>query len=146
MDFMTALDIGASALSADRTHLNVISMNIANVKTTRTLQGGPYQPKTVIRETSNLDNHFGVHMQSALDRAVKGVRVSQIVTDQRPFKAVLEPGHPDADEEGFVYYPDINIVEEMAKMMTAQRGYDANVSTIETIKSMYTKALEIGKG
>ncbi len=145
MDFMTALDIGSSALSADRTHLNVIAMNIANAKTTRTLQGGPYLPKTVIQETSNIDNHFGVHMQSALDREVKGVRVSHIATNTKAYKEVYEPGHPDADENGFVLYPDINIVEEMAKMMTAQRGYDASVTTVDTVKSMYMKALEIGK-
>ncbi len=145
MDFMTALDIGASALSTDRTQLNVIAMNIANAKTTRTVDGGPYRRKTVVRETADIDNHFGVHMRSALDRELKGVRVANVVNDDRPLKAVYEPGHPDADDEGYVLYPDINVVEEMANMMTAQRGYDANVTTIDTVKSMYLKALEIGK-
>ncbi len=145
MDFMTALDIGGSALSADRTYLNVIAMNIANAKTTRTVDGGPYRPKTVIRETADMDDRFGVHMKSALDRAVQGVRVAGVATSSRPLKSVFEPGHPDADEHGYVMYPDINIVEEMAKMMTAQRSYDANVATLDTVKAMYTKALEIGK-
>ncbi len=145
MDFMTALDIGASALSTDRTHLNIIAMNIANAKTTRTVDGGPYQRKTVVQESTEIDNHFGVHMETALDRELRGVRVVGIATDDRPLRAVYEPGHPDANPDGYVMYPDINIVEEMANMMTAQRGYDANVTTIETVKAMYMKALEIGK-
>lgn len=145
MDFMTALDIGGSALSADRTQLNVIATNLANIKTTRTNEGIPYQRRTVIREATAVDQPFGVHMQSALDRELKGVRVSNVLPDQRPYKLVYEPGHPDADEKGYVQYPDINVVEEMANMMTAQRGYDASVTTIDTVKSMYMKALEIGK-
>jgi len=146
MDFMTALDIGASALSADRTQLNVTAMNLANAKTTRVPGGfGPYQRKSVVKVTSDLDNLFGRHMQSELDRAVKGVRVMGIATDQRPPKLVYEPGHPDANEDGYVAYPDINVVEEMANMMTAQRNYEANATTVDTIKAMYNKALEIGR-
>lgn len=68
-----------------------------------------------------------------------------VVRDQRPFKRVYEPGHPDADQQGFVSYPDINVVEEMANLMTAQRGYEANVTTVDTVKAMYSKALEIGR-
>ena len=74
-----------------------------------------------------------------------GVRVMNVVQDKRPFKMVYEPGHPDADSEGMVKYPDINVVEEMANMMTAQRGYEANVTSIDTIKGMYNKALEIAR-
>ncbi len=145
MDFMTALDIGASALSTDRTQLNVTAMNIANAKTTRTLEGGPYRRKSVVREVTDVDQRFGVHMKSALDRELKGVRVAGIAQDTRPLKAVYEPGHPDADKEGYVMYPDINVVEEMAMMMTTQRGYEANSTTIDTVKTMYMKALSIGQ-
>lgn len=145
MDFMTALDISASALSADRTTLNTISMNLANVKTTRTAQGGPYRRRTVVRAATDVDDPFSTHMRSALDRELKGVRVSGIAFDNRPLKRVYEPGHPDADKEGYVLYPDINVVEEMANMMTAQRNYEANVTTVDTIKGMYSKALEIGR-
>ncbi len=145
MDFMTALDIGASALSTDRTQLNITAMNIANAKTTRTLEGGPYRRKSVVREVTDVDQRFGVHMKSALDRELKGVRVAGIAQDTRPLKAVYEPGHPDADKEGYVMYPDINVVEEMAMMMTTQRGYEANSTTIDTVKNMYMKALTIGQ-
>lgn len=145
MDFMTALDIAASGLSAERTHMNIISMNLANVKTTRTPDGGPYRRKSVIMTATDVDDPFSKHMQSALDRELKGVRVQNVVPDNRPMKRVFEPGHPDADGDGFVSYPDINVVEEMASLMTAQRGYEANVTTVETAKSMYTKALEISR-
>lgn len=145
MDFMTALDISASALSAERTHMNIISMNLANVKTTRTAMGGPYRRKSVVMAASEVDAPFSKQMQSALDRELRGVRVMHVATDFRPHKLVYEPGHPDANEDGYVAYPDINVVEEMASLMTAQRGYEANVTSIDTIKAMYNKALEIGR-
>ena len=145
MDFMTALDISASGLSAERTHINIISMNLANVKTTRTEYGTPYQRKSVELAATPVDDSFSKQMRSALDRELRGVRVMNVVTDSRPFKTVYEPGHPDADSEGMVRYPDINVVEEMANLMTAQRGYEANVTSIDTIKAMYNKALEIAR-
>lgn len=145
MDFMTALDISASALTADRTTMNTISMNLANVKTTRTEAGGPYIRRTVIRAATDVDDPFSIHMRSALDRELQGVRIQSIVPDTRPLKLVYEPGHPDANREGYVAYPDINVVEEMANLMTAQRNYEANITTVEAIKGMYTKALEIGR-
>ena len=146
MDFMTALDIGASGLAADRVQLNVTAMNLANAKTTRVVGDvGPYRRQSVVRTTNNIDSPFGRHMQTALDRDVKGTRVAGIAFDARPAKRIYEPGHPDANEEGYVLYPDINVVEEMANMMTAQRNYEANAATVEAVKAMYMKALEIGR-
>ena len=145
MDFLTALDIGASGLTADRTRINTIAMNLANAKTTRTPHGGPYRRRTVVQTATQVDDPFSVHMRSALDREVQGVRILGITQDKRPLKAVIEPGHPDANAEGYVFYPDINVVEEMANLMTAQRNYEANVTTVEAIKGMFNKALEIGK-
>ncbi len=145
MDFMTALDISASGLTAERTSINIISMNLANVKTTRTETGGPYRRKSVEIAATPVDDSFSAQMRSALDRELRGVRVMNVVQDTRPFKMVYEPGHPDADADGMVKYPDINVVEEMASMMTAQRGYEANVTSIDTIKAMYNKALEIAR-
>ena len=145
MDFMTALDIGAFGLAAERTSINIISMNLANVNTTRTPEGGPYRRKSVQLVATEVDNPFSKQMQTALDKELRGVRVQNVATDTRPFKMVYEPGHPDADADGMVKYPDINVVEEMVNLMTAQRGYEANVTTMETVKAMYNKALEIGK-
>ncbi|MBQ4567756.1 MAG: flagellar basal body rod protein FlgC [Desulfovibrio sp.] len=145
MDFLTALDISASGLSADRTRINTISMNLANAKTTRTPEGGPYRRKTVVQVATEVDDPFSVHMRSALDRELRGVRILGVTQDTRPLKQVYEPGHPDANAEGYVFYPDINVVEEMANLMSAQRNYEANVTTVEAVKGMYTKALEIGR-
>ncbi|NLW80564.1 MAG: flagellar basal body rod protein FlgC [Desulfovibrionales bacterium] len=145
MDFMTAIDVGASGLNAERTHLNVISMNLANAKTTRTVDGGPYRRKEAIFRETQVDSPFSRAMRTALDDEVKGVRVESIQNDRRPLKRVYEPGHPHADEEGYVSYPDINVVEEMTNMLSAMRAYEANVSTITTAKNMFTKALEIGR-
>ena len=145
MDFMTAFDISASGLSADRTRINTISMNLANAKTTRTAQGGPYRRRSVVQQATEVDDPFSIHMRSALDRAVQGVRVSAVTMDNRPFKRVYEPGNPDANAEGYVMYPDINVVEEMANLMTAQRNYEANVTTVDAVKGMFIKALEIGR-
>lgn len=145
MDFMTALEIGASGLSAERTHLNIISMNLANVNTTRTPEGGPYRRKSVVFQSTPLDSPFTKAMRSELEREVKGVKVSGVVTDQRPFRRVYDPGHPDADGQGYVSLPDINVVEEMANMMTALRTYEANAATISSAKTMFNKALELGR-
>ena len=145
MDFMTAIDVGASALKAERTHLNVISMNLANAKTTKTVGGGPYRRKEVVFKETEVPSPFSKAMNEALDREVKGVRVESIQNDRRPLKQVYEPGHPDANAEGYVSYPDINVVEEMTNMLQAMRAYEANVSTITTSKAMFSKALEIGR-
>lgn len=146
MDFMSALDIGSSALSAQRTHLNVISMNLANIRSTQTANGeGPYQRKSVVFESTPVDTPFSKAMQSALDRDLSGVKVTGVVNDNRPPRMAYEPGHPDADENGYVAYPDINVVEEMANMITTMRSYEANAASISTTKTMFNKALEIGK-
>jgi len=145
MDFMTALNIAASGLSAERAHINIISMNLANVKTTRTPEGGPYRRKSVVFQSRPLDSEFTKAMRTELEREVKGVKVIGVVTDQRPFKMVYDPGHPDANAQGYVSFPDINVVEEMTNMMTALRTYEANVATITSVKAMFNKALELGR-
>jgi len=146
MDIMTALDIGASGLTAQRAQLNVISMNMANIRTTKTETGGPYQRKSVSFESTPVYSPFDQAMQDQLNRNLEGVKVLGVIQDQRPFKQVYDPGHPDANDQGYVFYPDINVVEEMANMMQAMRGYESNVQTIESAKRMFQKALTIGQG
>jgi flagellar basal-body rod protein FlgC len=145
MDFMTALDISASGMKAQRTYMNVISMNLANVKTTRTAEGGPYRRKSVSFAATPVLNPFDKAMENAENRELKGVTVRGIVTDKRPMKQVYEPGHPDANKEGYVSYPDINVVEEMANMITTMRSYEANVQAIQDTKAMFNKALQIAR-
>jgi len=145
MDFMSALDISASGMKAQRTYMNVISMNLANVKTTRTSEGGPYHRKSVAFAATPIYNPFDKAMEDAETRELKGVTVRGIITDKRPMKKVHEPGHPDADKEGYVSYPDINVVEEMANMITTMRSYEANVQAIQDTKAMFNKALQIAR-
>ena len=145
MDFMSALDISASGMKAQRTYMNVISMNLANVKTTRTPEGGAYRRKSVAFAAAPVFNPFDKVMENEQDRELKGVVVRGIVADKRPMKKVHEPGHPDADKEGFVSYPDINVVEEMANMITTMRSYEANVQAIQDTKAMFNKAIQIAR-
>ncbi len=145
MDFMSALDVSASGMKAQRTYMNVISMNLANVKTTRTPEGGAYRRKSVSFAAAPVFNPFDKEMERAENRELKGVVVRGIVADKRPQKMVHEPGHPDANKDGYVTYPDINVVEEMANMITTMRSYEANVQAIQDVKTMFNKALQIAR-
>lgn len=146
MDLLTAMDVSSSGMKAQRAQLNVISMNMANIRTTKTADGGPYQRKSVSFESTPVYSPFAREMQEQLNRDLHGVKVLGVTADQRPFKQVYEPHHPDANGQGYVTYPDINVVEEMTNMMQAIRGYEANVQTIQAAKRMFQKALQIGMG
>lgn len=143
MDIFTAMQVSASALSAQRTRLNVISGNLANVGTTRTPEGGPYRKRDVVFQSSQ--NMFENHLQQAMDTNVQGVEVSRIQPNSREFRTVYQPGHPDADENGMLTLPNINVMEEVVDMMTAMRSYEANITAIKSAQRMATKALEIGR-
>ena len=147
MGYFGALDIGASALTAQRLRMDTISQNIANVNTTRTEDGTPYRRKLVIFEEKAKDAPFSDYLSaSSKDRLVGGgVRVARIFEDSTPFKKVYDPGNPDADAEGYVQMPNVDIVTEMVNMISATRAYEANVTSINTAKSMAMKALEIGR-
>ena len=141
MDFFTAFDISSSALSAQRTRLNVISSNMANVNSTQTDEGGPYRRKDVVFSEKSVRSSFS----DVLDSRIKAVNVSEIIDDPRPFKTVYDPYHPSADKDGYVSYPNVNVIEEMVNLLSARRSYEANISVIKAAKSMAKKALEIGK-
>ena len=146
MDFMTALDVASSGMKAQRDYMNVISMNMANAQTTRTSDGGPYRRKSVSFESSPVLSPFDSAMQDQMNRDLQGVAVRGIVNDSRPFRYVYDPGHPDSNQQGYVAYPDINVVEEMTNMVNAMRSYEANAQSIQDVKSMFNKALAIGRG
>ena len=144
MSIFGAIDVAASGMTAERLRLDVISNNIANVNTTRTAEGGPYRRQFVVFEPRQGDaSSFSQVMSGQLQ--LNGVRVSGIRKDDSPLRMVYEPGHPDADAQGYVRMPNINIVTEMVDMMTASRAYEANVTSVNVAKSMMLKALEIGK-
>jgi len=141
-----ALNISATGLAAQRLRMDVISQNIANINTTRTAEGGPYKRKvTLFREIP--DQSFARYFQNVLNRPVlgAGVRVSEIAPDNAPGGRVYEPGHPDADADGYVLMPNVNIVAEMVDMISASRSYEANVTALNSSKSMIAKTMEIGR-
>lgn len=143
MNVFDTLKISASALTAQRQRLNVISSNMANVETTRTPEGGPYRKREAVLGSRALD--FGDQLDLALKDSVRGVNVATVKTSTDPPLLIFDPGHPDANGEGYVAKPNINLVEEMAEMMSATRAYEANVTVIKSAKRMALKALEIGR-
>ncbi len=146
MSFLNAIDISASGLTAQRLRLDVISQNIANVNTTRTQSGGPYRRKAVIFEERQVQRPFSQILSEQIDQKTRGgVRVSRIEEDTSPSSLVYDPNHPDANEEGYVAMPNVNIVNEMVNMISASRSYEANVTAMNSMKSMASKALEIGR-
>jgi len=147
MSYFGALDIGASALTAQRLRMDIISQNIANANTTRTEDGTPYRRRVVIFRESSDGIPFSEYLsESSKARYLgKGVKVSAIAEDTSPFRRVYDPGHPDADEDGYVEMPNVDIVTEMVNMISATRAYEANVTAMNTTKSMAMKALEIGR-
>ena len=137
---LSALDISASALVAQRIRLNVVTENLANAETTRGPDGGPYRRKVAI---------FGAERAGTFDQAlaaaVSTVTVPEIQESEDAPRAVYQPAHPDANPEGYVMMPNINSVLEMADLLAATRAYEANITAIQAAKSMATKALEIGR-
>jgi len=143
MDVFDSMKISASALRAERLRLNTISSNIANIATTRTPEGGPYRKREVVFRST--DNLFERSLEEKMRGAAQGVEVAEIRTSPEPPRMVYDPSHPDANAEGMVAMPAINLFEEMADMMTASRAYDANVAAVKAAKHMAMKALEIGR-
>ncbi len=147
MSFLNALNISASGMTAERMRLDIAAENIANISTTRTENGEPYRRKMVVFEPIE-DKSFASAFRSELSRQSGnggGVRVAQIVEDPSDFRMVYNPGHPDADENGYVQMPNVDLLKETVDSMAASRAYDANLTVFNTIKAMASKALEIGK-
>ncbi len=134
---MDIFKVSSSALESQRIRMNTIASNMANAQSTRTENGGPYVKKDVVFQT--------MPIKAKADRSLDGVRVSGIVEDTKPPIVIYDPGHPDADENGNVSMPNINVIEEMVNMMMAFRAYEANVRAFNTSKGMYQKSLELGR-
>ena len=145
MNFLDALHISSSGLSAQRVRMNVISSNLANANTTRTIKGGPYKRKDVVFAAQQGSGPFQNMLKPKNDSTLSEVRVVGIITDPRPPQLKYDPQHPDANKQGYVAMPNVNIVEEMVNMISATRSYEASVAAINATKSMALKALEIGR-
>jgi len=144
MDFMTGLRVSGSGMTAQRHRMNAISSNIANINTTQTPEGGPYRRKQVVFESLPEAKTFGKMLLTNPERQVNRVQVTDILPDRKAPLLKYEPDNPYADEKGYVAYPNINLMEEMADMIQATRSYEANVSALNATKDMALKALEIG--
>jgi flagellar basal-body rod protein FlgC len=145
MDFFSAMDLSASALTAERTRMNLISANLANVNSTRTAAGGPYKRKDAVFAESPTSPRFGETLSRLRANPPAGVEVAQIVEDNSPPRLQYDPSHPDADAKGFVALPNVNVVEEMADMIIASRAYEANITAAQAAKGMAMKTLELGR-
>ncbi|SHG58538.1 flagellar basal-body rod protein FlgC [Thermosyntropha lipolytica DSM 11003] len=151
MGFLDSINISASGLTAQRLRMDTIANNMANVDTTRTEKGGPYRRQVVVleaRTTGGNNNDFRSVLEAKRAKIGSGVRVREIreiSENEAPLRRVYDPSHPDADAEGYVNYPNVNIVEEMVNMISATRSYEANAKVIEATKSMALRALDIGR-
>lgn len=143
MAFLGSLDIVGSALSSERFRTDVIMQNIANARTTRTEDGEPYRRQQVVFEERPLD--FGQALDDAQKDVSGGVRVADVVESDRDFQQVYDPTNPDADENGYVLYPNVDTTEEMVDLMAASNAYDANLTVLSVMKSMINKTLEMNK-
>lgn len=139
----STLRISASGLSAERLRMDTVASNIANVNTTRGENGQPYRRKIAVFQ-ENLASAMNPETGNN-DNKLLGVKAVGIAEDQSPFRRVYDPSNPDADKDGYVNMPNVNILNEMADMMVASRSYEANVNAVNSEKSMFSKALEIGR-
>jgi len=146
MGFLDALQASASGLSAQRVRMRLIANNLANMHTTRTPEGGPYQRREPIFAAESPDNAtFHDMLKAQQEGGVVEVRTVDIIKDGRDPIRKYEPDHPDADETGFISLPNISVTEEMVNLVSASRSYEANVAAVKATKNMVLKALEIGR-
>ena len=150
MGFFDAIDISASGLSAERLRMDVTAENLANAQTTRGPNGGPYRRKEVVLQTAQ-PNGFAMQLAAATagtlgpggGQAAGGVQVAGIVADATPPRQVYDPGHPDANAQGYVLMPNVNPVTEMVDLIASSRSYEANVTAMQTAKSMFSKTFDL---
>ena len=152
MGFFDGYDIATSGMSAQRTRINVVSANMANAKTTHSADGGPYKKQNVVfeelllKQTQSNTNPSNDLSSKQNDLALRGVGVKSVIDSQAEPVMKYEPEHPDANEEGYVAYPNINPVIEMVDLIEAMRSYEANLTSFQTHKTIDTKTIEILKG
>lgn len=152
MSLFSLLSVSASGMAAQRKRAEVLVENLANAETTRTPEGGPYRRKDVIFESATAEGPFSAVFASQLrgtpgnGQTMEGVRVAEVVQDQREPAKRYQPGHPDADKDGYVSYPHLNPAEEMVDLMSASRSYQSNVAAMAAAKDMIQKTLDIMRG
>lgn len=145
MGIFDSINISASALAAEKTRIDIISKNIANANTTRATGGMPYRRQMVVFEEDK-NKPFSYYLEKQSNKFNgQGVKIREVVEDDSPFRLVYEPGHPDANEDGYVMLPNVEIMKEMVDMIDAQRAYEVNITAMNANKGMLMKALDIGR-
>lgn len=145
-DFLTGMRISSSGMAAQRMRMNTIASNIANINTTQTPEGGPYRRKDVVFEAMPDAKNFGeIVTGTGTKDNMQRVQVSDVISDRKAPLLKYEPDHPDANADGYVAYPNINLMEEMTNMIQSSRSYEANVTALQASKDMAMSALEIGR-
>ncbi|MGN0513557.1 MAG: flagellar basal body rod protein FlgC [Lachnospiraceae bacterium] len=149
MSIFTGLNISASGMTAQQLRSDIIAENIANVDTTRTEDGTPYRRKNVVfveKNNNKLASFDSVLTAASKSIAGQGVKISRVIEDNKTaMKMTYDPSHPDADENGYVTYPNVNVVTEMTDLIDATRSYEANITAFNATKTMLSKGLEVGK-
>jgi flagellar basal-body rod protein FlgC len=143
MNLLDAISVSASGMSAQRQRTELLVENLANSDTTRTPEGGPYKRKDVVFTSDPSSADFGSMFENQVNDEAVGVRVAQVVTDNREPEKRYMPGHPDADKDGYVSYPRMNPAEDMVDLLNSSRSYQANVSAISAVKDMLQKSMEL---
>jgi flagellar basal-body rod protein FlgC len=145
MDFFTAMEVSATGLNAERTRLNVASSNLANAQTTKGPDGKPYARQDVVLRSMGASGNISGAQAGDPAGAISGVSVAGIQKDAAPPRLEYDPGHPDANADGYVAYPNVNPVEEMVDMITASRAYQAGITALDSAVSLAERAIAIGK-
>ncbi len=143
MNLFQVMSVSASGMSAQRTRAEYLVENLANSETTRTPEGGPYRRRDVIFESGGAASPFQAVFQAEVEGSVEGVKIAEVRIDDREPDRRYQPGHPDADERGYVAYPRLNPAEEMVDLMSATRGYQANVAAMTAVKEMIAKSIDL---
>ena len=142
----STFDISASGLTAQRLRIDIISGNIANINTTRTEEGGPYRRKLPVFEEKQEGSFYSIlNSKVKQSSSSRGVQLRGIVEDQSPLKLVYRPEHPDANEDGYLSLPNVEVTTEMVDMIEASRAYEANITALNTTKNMAMQAIRIGQ-
>ena len=138
MSISTGMNILSKGMSAQRVRVNLVASNLANANTTKTAEGGPYRRKDPVFQAIDISG-------DDTNQGLSSVEVSEIATDSAPGPKIHDPNHPDADDDGMVEMPNVNVVEEMVNMMTAQRSFEANVQAFQTLRDMSQRAIDLGR-
>jgi flagellar basal-body rod protein FlgC len=145
MSLFSLLSVSASGMAAQRTRAELVIQNLANSETTRTPEGGPYRRQDAVFESAPQVSPFSAVFQTEMTSGVNGVQVADIIQDPSEGEKRYQPGHPDADKDGFVAYPNVNPSEDMVDLLSAQRGYEGNVAAMTAIKDMIQRSIDLMK-